>query len=220
MKPKLEVNHYSIWNEIYEKEKFTPGWVSPGTDYNLKRIISEDLAGISSETVDFLDIGCGNGRNSMIVEETADIDFNYTGVDFAESALGYCRKTYDKAKTFVHMDMTKTDLPLKEAYRIIIDCGCFHSIPLEKRELYLANLIKHSDKDSIIIIGAWYRAKEHVETEKPSYFPYLYLDEWFLNREDMKNILGHAFSVEAEHVDNEIYGGINRGFAYFTLRKK
>lgn len=218
MRTDLEVNDSSIWNEIYEKEQFTPGWVSPGTDYNLKNILVQELKGVTSGIVDFLDIGCGNGRNSMLVEEIEGVSFKYTGVDFAESALDYCRKTYNIDKSFIYMDMTKKGLPLKDEYRVIIDCGCFHSIPLEKRELYINNLINHSGKDSIIVIGAWYRVPEHHETVKPSYFPYLYLDEWFFNKSDMENIMGHAFIVENEYVDDRIYDGINKGFVYFTLR--
>lgn len=219
MKTKLEVNDCSIWNEIYEKEDFTPGWVTPGTDYNLKQIINYALVEYDTKvTVELLDIGCGNGRNSMLIEELEDITFNYTGVDFAQSAIDYCKKSYDKSKKFMFMDITKKDLPLKDSYKIIIDCGCFHSIPLEKRANYINTLKAHSSKDSIIIIGAWFREQTHLETVKPSYFPYLYLDEWFLNKDDMQNILGEDFIVESEIVDTNIYSGINKGFAYFTIR--
>jgi len=218
MKTSLGVNNSSIWNEIYEKEEFLPGWASPGVDYNLKRIISSKLKDYNQNFIDLLDIGCGSGRNSMLVEEIKDIRIDYTGVDFANSAIEFCKRTYDNSKIFMYMDMTEKSLPLKEKYKVIIDCGCFHSIPLEKRKLYVDNLKKHSGKDSIIVIGAWYRADTHSETEKPSYFPYLYLDEWFLNKFDMSNILGDAFIVENEYVDTEIYDGINKGFVYFTIR--
>lgn len=213
---KTEVNDKAIWNEIYEKENFNPGWSSPGTDRNLLRIIKEELQG-SEKEIKLLDIGCGNGRNSMITEEIGNI--KYTGVDFADKALEYCRKTYSKDKTFIHIDITKDNLPLEKNYRIIIDCGCFHAIPPEKRSSYINNLKQHSDPNTLIIIGAWWRKESIEDKDKPTYFPYLYLDEWVFNKEDMENIFKKDFTVLSEYVDSSIYGKIKEGFAYFTLRR-
>lgn len=212
---KTEVNDKKIWNEIYEKEEFTPGWASPGLDGNLLKIVKEEIDDVAGE-VTILDIGCGNGRNSLIAEELGNI--KYTGADFADKAIAYCKEKHSKDKTFIHLDITADNLPLEDSYRVIFDCGCFHAIPPEKREKYIKNLRKHSNKDTLVIIGAWWREPEHKETDKPSYFPYLYLDEWFLNKSDMENIFKGDFKVTREIVCNKIYEGLNKGFAYFTLR--
>ncbi len=214
-----KVNDKSIWNEIYEKEEFKPGWSSPGTDPNLISIIGDCLKQRCIGSYKMLDIGCGNGRNSMIVEEFPSYALEYTGADFADKAVEFCKGKYSGSKKFVHLDITEDNLPLDDHYDIIIDCGCFHSIPPEARAAYLKNVSKRADKSTLYIIGAWYREKEHIETKEPSYFPYLYLDEWFLNSNDIRDIFGKEFNLLFEIIDNQVYNGLNKGFAYFILRK-
>lgn len=217
---KIKVNDKSIWNEIYEKENFTPGWTSPGTDKNLLGIIKDSLSLREGNSFKILDIGCGNGRNSMVTESLDKFDISYTGADFADKAVEFCKRTHSESKKFIHLDITASNLPLESNYDIIMDCGCFHSIPLEARELYIKNIVKHSGSNTLLVIGAWWRAPEHFETKEPSYFPYLYLDEWFFNKNDISDIFGNEFEVLSELVDDVIYDGLNRGFAYFTLKLK
>ena len=216
----MKVNDKSIWNEIYEKEEYTPGWTSPGTDPNLIRIIGDYLKNNNEKNIQLLDIGCGNGRNSMIVESLKNKSISYTGVDFAEKALEYCRQTYRDDKTFCHVDMTAPELPLKGPFHVIMDCGCFHSIPPENRKGYIKNLSALVNDNSLIIIGAWFRADDSTNIENPSYFPYLYLDEWFFNRRDMEDLFDENFEILSETVDEKVYEGLNKGFAYFIMKKK
>ncbi|MGL1893227.1 MAG: class I SAM-dependent methyltransferase [Spirochaetaceae bacterium] len=213
------VNDKKIWDEIYEKENFTPGWGSPGLDNNIVTYVKAYINEYKLKSLSILDIGCGNGRNSFVKEELEKdgVIVDYTGADFSEKALTYCRETYTD-KEFIHLDITDNNLPLKESYDVIIDCGCFHAIPPEVRIKYIDNVKKHCSDSSLLIIGAWYREEKHTEVDKPSYFPYLYLDEWFLNRSDMTQIFNNKFNVISELVDNRIYEGLNKGFAYFRLR--
>jgi len=217
----MKTNDKAIWNEIYEKENFTPGWVSPGTDPNLVRIIREHLEKTGpAGTVRLLDVGCGNGRNSLVAEALEGFEIRYTGLDFAEKAVGYCRETYGGDKTFLTADMTAPEPPVTETYGVIMDNGCFHSIPPEKRRDYTANLSRLAAPGGLVVIAAWYRPGDRPATDEPSYFPYLYLDEWLLNREDMESFFGGEFELLEEQVDREIYEGLNEGYAYFTLRRK
>jgi len=215
----LQTNDKSIWNEIYEKEKFTPGWVYPGTDRNLLRLIGNYLKKNKNVLPSLLDIGCGNGRNSNIVESLPEHKIKYTGADFAEKVLEYCRSTYTGKKEFVYADMTAPSLPLEKSYQMIIDSGCFHAIEPAKRKSYIDNLYKLSQPDSLIILAFWYRTEKTPDTDTPAYFPYLYLDEWFFNCKDIETIFSDQFTVEDFFVDKDLYPGINNGFAYAVLEK-
>ncbi|QEN04404.1 methyltransferase domain-containing protein [Thiospirochaeta perfilievii] len=214
---KIDVNDKIIWDEIYQKEKFSPGWAIPGLDHNIVRIIKNSYP-INSR-IKVLDIGCGNGRNSEIVERLNELHITYTGIDFSFEAIKYCIKTYNRDKKFLHLDITQDVNHISDKFDIIIDSGCFHSIPPNLRESYINTVLKLSKEGTKLIIAAWWRPKEIEFSIKPSYFPYLYLDEWVFNRSDIKKIFNQNFELEKEYVDNNIYKDLKRGFAYFTLSR-
>ena len=218
---KAELNDKSIWDEIYRKTDHKPGWDSPGVDYNLLELIQKHRTGSNSFKI--LDSGCGNGRNTPIKEELeshSGFEINYTGVDFAESAVNFCRENY-KSKTFYYQDMCadlkETELSQSAPFDVIVDCGCFHAIPPELRQDYIKNISSLCAPGALVLIGAWYRA-ENINGEDPQYFPFLYLSEWFFNDEDIRKIWGSKFTLLDSRVDKEIYKGFHEGFAYFALR--
>ena len=73
-----------------------------------------------------LDLGCGNGRNTVFFEKKG---FSSLGVDFAGSAIRIAKK-YAKQKRskarFIADDIL--NLNLTEKYDVVIDCGCLHHI--------------------------------------------------------------------------------------------
>lgn len=219
------LNDKSLWDEIYRKTDFHPGWDSPGLDPNLLELIKKH-ADFSDPEGLMLDVGCGNGRNTPLAEALSrhfGRPIRYRGVDFAESAVEHCRRSY-AGKEFFLRDMCA---PLEEdgfreevgASRVIVDCGCFHAILPERRQAYKENLAALCAPGGLLVIGAWFRAP-HKDGENPQYFPFLYLSEWFFNEEDIRGIWGDRFALLESRVDPAIYPGFHDGFAYFALRKR
>jgi cyclopropane fatty-acyl-phospholipid synthase-like methyltransferase len=86
-----------------------------------------------------LDLGCGTGTNAI---ELAKRGWQVTGIDFARRAI---RIAHTKAKMAgVQIDFRVADvseLPdIAGPFDLILDIGCFHSLPLTARTRYLANL--------------------------------------------------------------------------------
>lgn len=88
-----------------------------------------------------LDLGCGTGTN---VISLAKHGWQATGVDFASRAI---RKAWQKAKragvdTDLRLgDVTKLD-GITGPFDLILDIGCFHSLPSSTRPAYIHN-VKH-----------------------------------------------------------------------------
>lgn len=217
-----ELNDKSIWDEIYRKTDYKPGWDSPGEDYNLLELIQKHRT--KTDSFKILDSGCGNGRNTPLKEKLESLtgkEIGYRGVDFAESAVSFCRKNYS-SKTFFNQDMCAnlqgTELFQSAPFDVVVDCGCFHAIPPEKREDYIQNIADLCAPEALLLIGAWYRI-DGIDGEDPRYFPFLYLSEWFFNEKDIQKIWGSHFTLLDSRVDKEIYKGFHEGFAYFVLKR-
>jgi len=223
-----ELNDKSIWDEIYQKTDCKPGWDSPGVDRNLLEMIVKHHN--PEGPLRMLDAGCGNGRNSPLaeaLEEHSGQKVHYLGVDFAESAVEFCKSTYPSGE-FACQDMcadlkdsvftiAKSPITIK-TYDLIVDCGCFHAIPPEKREDYKKNIAALIGTGGLFIIGAWYRSQEK-EKQDPQYFPFLYLSEWFFNETDIDEFWQDEFSLMDWRIDTSIYNEMFDGFAYFALRR-
>ena len=88
-----------------------------------------------------LDLGCGNGRNSVFFEKKG---FNVLGIDFAQSAVKVCKKFAESKNSnanFVSGDILK--YPFKKNYfDVVIDAGCLHHIRKQYWQKYKNNLLK------------------------------------------------------------------------------
>jgi len=224
----LIMNESIIWNEIYKKESNQPGWSKPGPDKNISEIVNNYLVNNRKERVNILDIGCGNGRNSLIFDNISKPYIHYTGIDFSDSAIDYCQNSYSKNKRFIKQDITGNIDSLFVKYRennfesgfdLVIDCGCFHSIEPDKRAMYIENLMKLTNPESIYIMGAWYKKESNMDIIKPTYFPYFSISEWLFDTTDIKSLFAPHFILKSGNVDKTIYPDVNDGFAYFVLSK-
>ena len=84
-----------------------------------------------------LDLGCGTGTNSIYLAEHG---WDATGVDIVGRAIQTARQKADgKAikPRFVKGDVTKlAELDLGGSFELLLDLGCFHSLPDERRDAY------------------------------------------------------------------------------------
>jgi SAM-dependent methyltransferase len=86
-----------------------------------------------------LDLGCGTGTNCIYLAEHG---WEATGVEFVPRAIGAARRKAVAAGVsprFVEGDVTRlTELGLGAGYDLLLDLGCFHSIPDVGRDAYVS----------------------------------------------------------------------------------
>jgi len=88
-----------------------------------------------------MDLGCGAGTNVVYL---AQHGWEATGVDLVARALRRARERAAAAKVsprFIKGDVTRLDeLGVGGGHRLFLDLGCFHTIPAERRDAYVAGV--------------------------------------------------------------------------------
>lgn len=88
-----------------------------------------------------LDLGCGAGTNVVYL---AQHGWEATGVDLVGRALHKARQraaTANVSPRFIEGDVTRLDeLGVGSGYGLFLDLGCFHTIPTERRDAYVAGV--------------------------------------------------------------------------------
>ena len=88
-----------------------------------------------------LDLGCGTGTDAIYL---ASHGWDVTGVDVVPKALATARRDASAAGVsprFVHGDVTRLhDLGVGDGYALIVDFGCFHTLPEDRRPAYVASV--------------------------------------------------------------------------------
>ncbi len=84
-----------------------------------------------------LDLGCGNGRNSIFLAKSG---FDVDAVDLSPSAVAWAEEEAAKAGVTVDVRCGSVfELPLEpESYHLVYDSGCFHHIAPHRRHQYVA----------------------------------------------------------------------------------
>jgi cyclopropane fatty-acyl-phospholipid synthase-like methyltransferase len=85
-----------------------------------------------------LDLGCGTGTNCVYL---AQHGWDVTGIDFVPRAIDSARRKAEAAHVspgFRVGDVTRlAELGVGSDYRLLLDLGCFHSIPDAGRDAYV-----------------------------------------------------------------------------------
>lgn len=88
-----------------------------------------------------LDLGCGTGTESIYL---AKHGWDVTGVDMVPRALSIARGRASYAGVsprFVNGDVTRLqDFGVGSGYTLLLDFGCFHTLPLDVRDAYVASV--------------------------------------------------------------------------------
>lgn len=97
-----------------------------------------------------LDLGCGAGRNAIYL---ARHGWDVTGVDLVGHAIKLARQRAEAAGVsvrFVEGDVTKLeDLEIGSGFNVLVDSGCYHVIPIDRRDAYVAAV------NAVAAPGAW-----------------------------------------------------------------
>jgi SAM-dependent methyltransferase len=88
-----------------------------------------------------LDLGCGAGTDSVYL---AQHGWEVTGIDMVPRALAVARRRAAAAGVsprYIRGDVTRLDeLGIGEDFSLVLDFGCFHTLPDDRREPYVASV--------------------------------------------------------------------------------
>ncbi len=192
------------WEERYrEGPPEELPWFHPGLDHDISRALEE--LGIKEGRV--LDLGCGPGTQAV---ELARMGLSVTATDIAEGALRCARKRAEEAGVeveFVRDDIL--DSRLKGPYDLIVDRGCFHTLPREGFERYVETTHR------LLRPGGWlflkcFSHKERREEGPPNR----------LSPEEIRSLFGGSFRI---HAMRESFFASREGtppLAIFAILKK
>ena len=125
-----------------------PPWDTGITPQEVMQFIAAQSAGRA------LDLGCGTGTNVITL---AQHGWRVTGIDFAGKAIGKARR---KAQHFgLEIEFQQGDVSRLEGekgrFDLILDIGCFHSLPDRSRERYAANLPRLLPDGGTFLVYTW-----------------------------------------------------------------
>jgi SAM-dependent methyltransferase len=133
---------------------FNPPWDTGITPPELEAFVADHPPGRA------LDLGCGTGTNVIYL---AQHGWKVTGVDFIGKAI---RKAVHKAQQagvearFLTEDVTRLK-GVSGKFDLILDIGCFHSLPVESRRAYLKNLCRLLDPQGTYLLYAFVRLEDN-----------------------------------------------------------
>ena len=137
----------SWWDLAY---RFGAPWDSGTSPDELKGLVEGGRLKVGKA----LDIGCGTGTNVLYLAQRG---FQTFGVDASKVAIkrAVAKAERQKAKcSFYLLDFTDTDAVSKAlpAFDILLDVGCFHSLPTEDRQRYVDSLMVVSRPKSVYLL--------------------------------------------------------------------
>lgn len=103
-----------------------------------------------------LDLGCGTGTNVITM---ARYGWRATGVDFVNRAIDAAGKKANQAGVEVNLfvgDVTRLS-GLHEPYDLILDIGCYHSLPQKSRPATIDNIKRLLAQDGTYLMYAFYK---------------------------------------------------------------
>lgn len=88
-----------------------------------------------------LDLGCGTGTDTIYL---ATHGWEVTGVDLTPKAVAVARRNAVGAGVDLRLicgDVTRlADFDVGEGYTLLVDFGCFHTLPGDRRDAYVAGI--------------------------------------------------------------------------------
>ncbi|PZR94329.1 MAG: class I SAM-dependent methyltransferase [Candidatus Nephthysia bennettiae] len=105
-----------------------------------------------------LDLGCGTGTDSIYL---AQHGWDVTGVDMVPRALAIARRKAASAGVsprFMEGDVTRLqDFGVGEGYTLLLDFGCFHTLPPDRREPYVESVSEVAAPGALFLLFGFKR---------------------------------------------------------------
>ncbi|PRR78611.1 Cyclopropane-fatty-acyl-phospholipid synthase [Clostridium liquoris] len=146
----LERRDNEWWSNFYAtKEKPIP-FFKNSPDENLISYFNRGLLKQGKA----LDIGCGNGRNSLYLAQKG---FKVYGVDFSKTSIEWAKQmANEKSLEISFLCQSVFDFKDEpESFDFIYDAGCFHHIKPHKRNQYLNTILKYLKQDGYFAMACF-----------------------------------------------------------------
>ena len=200
---------------IWEREYRNPQLISLGTDaiQSVKdwvRMLRCEK-GVVFSGLRILDLGCGNGKNSIYIAEQGDNN-HIEGIDISKTAVELASKTFP-AGHFVQGSIGKA-LPFPDAhFDIVLDVTSSNSLNESEREIYLNETHRIFKPGGHFFLRALSKdgdsnAKNLLKTnpgkEKDTYImPELGLTERVFTKEDLVEMYSKFFTIT--QIEKEVH---------------
>jgi SAM-dependent methyltransferase len=133
---------------------FTP-WDSGVPPPELKELIEGPQARTPGKA---LDLGCGTGTNAIYMTQHG---WDVTAIDFVPRAIASAKAKAAAAKVSPRLlvgDVTRLgELGVQDGYTLLFDLGCFHAIPQDRRDAYVAGATKSASSGGDFLLWGFYR---------------------------------------------------------------
>jgi 2-polyprenyl-3-methyl-5-hydroxy-6-metoxy-1,4-benzoquinol methylase len=172
-----------------------PIWDSGISPPELMEFISSHLPGKA------LDLGCGTGTNLLTL---AQHGWEANGVDFSRRAVKLARKKAQQNQVKIDVklgDVTHLD-GISGKFDLVLDMGCFHSLPSHKRPGYIVKIDQLLADDGTFLLYLF-------KTSNPGIYP-------GATDEDIQFVIEHLQVMDRRDSTER---GI-RPSIWFTLQKK
>jgi cyclopropane fatty-acyl-phospholipid synthase-like methyltransferase len=149
-----------------------------------------------------LDLGCGTGTNAITLAKKG---WRVSGVDFSKRAIQNAQKKAQQNDLHIDFflgDVTRLKIN-KGRFDLVLDIGCFHSLPSNKRVAYIQKIDQLLSDDGTFLLYLF--IKPRPDTIGPG-----------VSDQDIQ-LLNETFHV-ADRVDSTERG--LRPSAWFTLNKQ
>ncbi len=123
------------WDNFYSDRNKPIPFFTNGPDENLVSYLDKGLIGGGRA----LDIGCGNGRNSIYLAKQG---FEVDGIDFSRASIEWARQRASEESAAVNfINQSIFDFYMKNSgYDFVYDSGCLHHIKPHRRTQYIRRI--------------------------------------------------------------------------------
>ena len=105
-----------------------------------------------------LDLGCGTGTNAIYMTQHG---WDVTAIDFVPRAIATAKSKAAAAKVTPRLlvgDVTRLEeLGVRDGFTLLFDLGCFHAIPPDRRDAYVAGTTKAATPGAVFLLWGFYR---------------------------------------------------------------
>lgn len=213
----LEKRDSEWWNNFYsDREKSVPFFKNI-PDENLVSYCESNILNIGKA----LDIGCGNGRNSLYLSTKG---FHVTGIDISDNSIIWGNELasdyINKPKFFC-----KSLFDFKDeggSFDFINDSGCFHHIKPHRRNDYFEVVLKYLKDDGYFSMTCFDLEGGANISDYDVYREYSMCGGLGFSEYKLKKILGSYFEIiefrkMKESSNSQIYG---KNFLWAVLMRK
>jgi len=156
------------WQSTYEQTPYDQlPWFEPGPSVGVQRAVDEGFLPKGGEV---LDIGCGAGSNVLFLAERG---YHAHGIDLSPGAVAAARSRAKSAHLTIDVqegDALALAFP-DGSLDALIDNGCFHTLPLSRREQYAREVHRVLRAHGSVVLS-WV-AREHTASRGPPHRPSL-----------------------------------------------